>query len=106
MGSLALPFIYLPCAGGCLVGYALRDWRLAGAVASGGFALLILLTGDAVPLLVFVLPVLGGVAVGALVLTPLLFVRPACSVWTRMSVALVASFTAGFLQLHTATGAV
>ncbi|MEO0701058.1 MAG: hypothetical protein AAFY80_02860 [Pseudomonadota bacterium] len=106
MGPLALPYVILPGAGAVATGWAVADWRLAGAVASGALGLLFVLPGLGVPLLSFVIPVIAGVAVAGLTLLPLLVMRPAADVWTRMTVSLAMTVAAGLWLLSSNSGLV
>lgn len=104
MDSATFAFIAMPTFGGLVVGYLLTDWRLAGAVASGGFALLLILPGSASSLATFFLPMLLGAAAGALVLLPYLrFVRDA-TVWGRMTVAIIAALAASAANISILAG--
>ncbi len=97
--GLTLPFVLIPSIGGTIAGWLLTDWRLAGAAASGGFALLFVAGLLPEVIRVLSLPLISGVAVGALALAPVLFLRPDAGVWSRMTVGLLAAFIAhyGFL---------
>ncbi len=98
MDGVTFAFIVLPCLGAVITGYLLTDWRLAGALASGGLACLLVLPGTG-PFTAYVLPPLGGAAVGALALLPVLRFRSDTTVWGRMTVALVAAFAAAYANL-------
>ena len=104
MESATFAFIALPAFGALVVGYLLTDWRLAGAVASGGFGLLLILPGTAPSLATFVLPALLGAAAGALVLLPYLRFLPDATVWGRMGVAIVAALVASVANISLLAG--
>ena len=102
MGPLALPFIILPGAAAIAVGWAIADWRLAGAVAAGAPALLYLLPQIGIPPTIFMAPVLAGIA--GLVLLPALLIWPDLTVWARMTLALAAAVAAGLLLITANSG--
>ena len=104
MQSATFAFIALPALGGLIAGYLLTDWRLAGAVAAGGFGLLLILPGAAPSFSTFALPTLLGAAVGGLVLLPYLNIVPDASVWGRMGVAIIAALVASFANISILAG--
>ncbi|MEL6643130.1 MAG: hypothetical protein AAFQ79_04285 [Pseudomonadota bacterium] len=106
MGPLALPYVILPGAGAVATAWAIADWRLAGAAAAGAMGLLFLVPALGLSLLIFALPVIAGVAVGGLVLLPLLLWRPDMTVWTRMTTALAAAVAGGLWLLTSNPGLV
>ena len=105
MDGATFVFIVMPALGGLVGGYLLKDWRLAGAVAAGGFGLLLILPGAASAFVTFLLPGLLGVAAGALVLLPYMLWRPDATVWGRMTVSMVAALAASFANLSIIAGA-
>ena len=84
----------------------MRDWRLAGAVAAGGFGLLLVLPGAAPSLITFVLPFLLGVAMGGLVLLPFLYFFKDTTVWGRMGVSVIAALAGSFTNLSFIAGVI
>ena len=94
MSGMALVFVGLPCLTACIAGWLLKDWRLAAAAAAGAAGLLFLLDR-------LWLPGLSGIAVGALALVPLLLLRPAADVWTRLLTTLAAAFVVHYALLLT-----
>ncbi len=104
MESATFAFIAMPAFGALVVGYLLTDWRLAGAVAAGGFGLLLILPGAAPSITTFALPVLLGAAVGALVLLPYLRFWPDGTVWGRMGLAIAAALMASFANISILAG--
>ena len=105
MDGATFVFIVMPALGGMLAGYILKDWRLSGAVAAGGFGLLLILPGGSSALVTFLLPALLGMATGALLLLPYLRWRPDATVWGRMTVSMVAALAASFANLSIIAGA-
>ena len=103
MDGITFAFIAMPCIGACIAGWALRDWRLAGAMASGGFALLLVLPGSG-PLMAYALPFIAGAAVGSLALLPYMKWRSDATVWGRMAVALIATLVAAYANLISMVG--
>ncbi len=97
--GLTLPFVLIPSIGGTIAGWLLTDWRLAGAAASGGFALMFIAGLFPEVIRVLALPLVSGIAVGALALAIVLFFRRDAGLWGRMTVGLLAAFFAhyGFL---------
>lgn len=102
METILFPFVAVPCLAAIVVSYLITDWRLAGAVAAGAAGLLIL-PGlvPALPLTVFLLPLLFGAAVGAVTSGILLYVQNDSNLWTRMTWATGITFLAGFGLLFT-----
>ncbi len=103
MDGLAFAFVTIPCFGACLAAAALRDWRLAGAVASGGAGLLVLASIGALPPLGLIWSVLSGVVFGAILTGFLLALRPDGSLWTRLTVTLCAAFIVFVTHMITTT---
>ena len=104
MDGATFAFIALPAFGALIAGYLLTDWRLAGAVAAGGFGLLLVLPGSAPNFATFALPVLLGAAAGALVLLPYLRFVPDGTVWGRMTIAIVAALVASVANISILAG--
>ena len=89
--SFWLPFLILPTIGGVLGGAIGVDWRLAAAALAGSLGLLFLPIGAVGPG-VLVLPVAGGIAVGAAIALLIAFWRRDVSLWTRMSAGMMGAF--------------
>jgi len=101
VGGLTLAFVIVPSIGACLATWVLRDWRLAGAVASGGAGLLVLGANTPLPFMGLMLPLLAGAVVGALVAAVMLVARPTGSLWTRLSVSLSTAFVLFYAYMAT-----
>lgn len=99
MEGVTFAFIALPALAAVVSGYLLTDWRLAGALGSGGFGLLFLLTGIGGPV-ALLLPLIAGAAVTGIVLLGYLYWRPDASVWGRMGVALTAVMVLAAVTLY------
>ncbi|QMU58115.1 MAG: hypothetical protein GKR98_07845 [Boseongicola sp.] len=104
MDGVTFAFVLLPCLGAVTAGYLNSDWRLAGALAAGGFALLLVVPGSGGPLGTYVLPGVAGAAVAGLVLLPYLRWQQDTTIWGRMMVSLVAVVTVAFVNLFIFTG--
>jgi len=104
MESATFAFIAMPAFGALVVGYLLTDWRLAGAVAAGGFGLLLILPGNAPSTVTFALPALLGASAGALVLLPYLRFFPDSTVWGRMGIAIVTALAASVTNISILAG--
>lgn len=101
ISDLAFVFVILPCIGAVCAGAVLFDWRLAAAAVCGAVGLLLI--GPVFPeaLRVMTGSVVSGVAVGALALSVLLYMRQPVSIWTRMTTAMVAAFAVHYAHLIT-----
>ncbi|SMX43700.1 hypothetical protein [Octadecabacter ascidiaceicola] len=99
MNGLGLGFVIMPCIGATIMAALLWDWRLVVAAAFGGLGIIAL--GEYLPeaLRVISLPIVVGVVIGAVSLTPRLFTRPSIDIWSRMLWALVPTFVISFLFL-------
>jgi hypothetical protein len=104
MGPLALPFILIPGAASVATAWAVRDWRIAGAVAAGAWGLLFLLSGLRLLGSIFLAPVLVGVGIAGGLLLVLLLLRPGTDVWTRMTLCLAVTVAAGLWLVSTNPG--
>ncbi|MBT8411453.1 MAG: hypothetical protein KJP02_06625 [Octadecabacter sp.] len=101
ISNTAFVFVVLPCIGAVLAGALLFDWRLAAAALCGALAVMFALPALSATAATLALPVLVGVALGALVVLISLLRRPSLDVWSRMIRALLVAFAASFLNLLT-----
>lgn len=101
ISSTAFVFVILPCFGAVLAGAVLFDWRLAAAALCGALGLMFALPALFAPLATLALPLVVGVALGALVVLLSLLRRPTLDLWSRMIRALLTAFAASFLNLLT-----
>ncbi|MBU2994315.1 hypothetical protein Q4555_06930 [Octadecabacter sp. 1_MG-2023] len=99
MSGLTTAFVLIPCISASAVAVVLFDWRLAAAAACGALAFLFLAPHLPEVLRIYGSSVMSGVAICALALVALLLWRPSTSTWSRMSAALVATFTVTYGHL-------
>lgn len=100
MSGFALTFILIPCIAACIAAWFIRDWRLAGAAATGSLGVLFVpgLTQD-MPATAYLLPVFTGTAVGAAVSGVATYRSPDTTAWSRMLYALIITFSLAILAL-------
>ncbi|AKS47266.1 hypothetical protein SAMN05444287_3094 [Octadecabacter temperatus] len=92
-----MTFMLVPCAAAVLVGWIARHWALAGAALTGGIGLFLLVAPMGTTLSRLVLPFGTGAAIAGLAMIIVLKARPSTSVWSRMTIALTATFFPHFL---------
>ncbi|NNE87542.1 MAG: hypothetical protein HKN27_05650 [Silicimonas sp.] len=98
MSSFALPFVVMPSIAACMVAWFVTDWRLAGAIAAGSLSILFIpaLT-QVVSVAVYLLPLLFGAAIGAMVSGVACYRSHDTTTWSRMLYALVITVTMAIL---------
>lgn len=101
ISSAGFVFVILPCIGAVIAGAILFDWRLAAAALCGALGVVFALPVLAPVAATFTLPVMAGVALGALATLVALWRRPSLDVWGRMICALLVAFIASFFNLLT-----
>lgn len=92
MSGLTVAFVLVPCIAASLIAIILIDWRLAAAAAAGAVGFMFLAPNLPELLRIYGSSVMAGVALAALALVALLLWRPTASTWSRMIVALLATF--------------
>ncbi|MDE0968071.1 MAG: hypothetical protein OSA51_01555 [Octadecabacter sp.] len=104
--SVSFVFVILPCIAAVITSLLLSDWRLAAAMACGATGLLIItpMMPDAVRL--FGLSIISGVLVGSLALVVVLLIRSTTAMWTRMTIAMLATFSVHYFHLILTFGTV
>ena len=104
--SVSFVFVVLPCISAVIAGMLLFDWRLAAATACGAIGLLFIAPKMPDAVRVFGSSIMSGVAVGSLALVVVLLIRPTTAKWSRMTIAMLATFGVHYFHLILTVGTV
>ena len=100
MSGLPVTFVLLPSIAAVICAWAVRHWALGAALFFGAVGLLFLASNVPLGDLRFGMPFFTGAGVAGLVLAIGLLIRPGMSLWSRLSLALLAAFAVHYAYLH------